>query len=63
MRIPPGRSWDNILETVLIRAVIIIALLVLGTQVFLGGDQYGQNAEPVMGGSYMGPQQAAAGGT
>jgi len=57
---PPGRSWDKILETILIRAVIIIALLVLGTQVFLGGDQHGQNVEPVMGDSYMGPQQATA---
>ncbi len=61
MRIPPGRSWDNILEAVLIRAVIIISLLVLGTQVFLGGDQYGPNVEPAMGDSYLEPQQAAAG--
>lgn len=61
MKIPPGRSWDKILDVILIRIVIAAALLVLAAQVFLAGGQYGQGVEPAISHNYMAPQQVAAG--
>ncbi|MDD4335021.1 MAG: hypothetical protein PHY77_05365 [Desulfotomaculaceae bacterium] len=60
MKIPPGKSWDKILDVILVRIVVAAALLVLAAQVFLAGP-YGQNVEPVISHDYMAPQQTAAG--
>ncbi len=54
MRMPPGKSWDKILDTIMIRMVAAAALLVLAAQLFLTGNPYRSH-------DYMAPQQAIAG--
>ncbi|MDD4766197.1 MAG: hypothetical protein PHF87_01255 [Desulfotomaculaceae bacterium] len=61
MKIPPGKPWDKILDAVLVRMVVVVALLVLAAQVFLAGDPQGQDVVPAMSRDYMTPQQAVAG--
>ena len=59
MRIQPGKTWDKLLDTVLVRIIAAAALLVLAAQVFLAG-RYGQSVEPAVSRDYMAPRRAAA---
>jgi hypothetical protein len=55
----PRKPWDKMLDTVLVRVVVVAAMLVLAAQVFLFGDPYGQSAAPVISQDYMAPRTNA----